>query len=71
MSDEAGVPPRFWDDELEQLSVRVSAVHGEEAMVAAVNQVFVDLGRSRSTPATPAEVRAAVKAALEQLVRPH
>jgi hypothetical protein len=61
----------WWDEEIEQLGSQAAAVHGEDTVAMAVDRVIRQVTADSAAPLSPSDVKAAVKAELRRMVRPH
>ena len=61
---------RFWDEELDALTALAEAVHGEQAVLDAVDRALRSFVNS-PTPISDSDFRNVLKAALRPLVTPH
>jgi hypothetical protein len=63
--------PEFWDDELEALSERATAILGDDVVSVAIERLFRQMRRAGTPVASFDEFKAKLKVELRRLVRPN
>jgi hypothetical protein len=61
----------LWDDELEDLTTRAIAVHGEEAIFAVTDRTIHELVVKQGGATRASDIKTALKTELRRLLKPH